>query len=544
MADEQTEVVETREIVTADLVVRDAEKREIEARIVPWNMVIQTSSGREMFARGAFSDTKAEDVVLRMSHQDPPAGRGLRIEDREDGAYMTFRVSKTQKGDEILTLASDGVTKGVSVGFETVIGGTEHRDIDSHRTAVYTRAALREVSTTWMPAYPQAQILAIREKEEDSPMAEGQPAETTTAVDLSAIQTQISTALESRDAKNAELYEKVLGEFEKINERERASIIVPSQGKAPEPKFYDWLEAALKLRTGEPMNQRELEVRELSDVLIADQAVPTFFLPQIQGFLAAKRAFLGTTDEVAAPDGVTSLQIPVVTDLPEAGVQSDEKTEVASNGLTIESATVNGVTVAGAVDISYQFIRRGPRTYFDLLRRAMLSALNASAEAEAIAALLNGISYGSGPTTVTPTAGEGDLDPEDLELGDSWINSMDVVGEEPDTLWVSPAAVKAFINAKDNGTNRPLYSTIVSDITAGAVRGSVQGLRFVPVPALADSGVDAIVGPSNFFAWAEDGVFELSADKPAILGRDLALATYMFFMPLAPAAFTTYELAS
>ena len=534
--------VEQRELVTDGIIVRDAEKREIEARIVPWNTVIVTSKGREMFAPGAFAGTDAGRVVLRMSHQDPPAGRGLSFEDRADGAYMSFRVSKTQKGDEILTLASDGVTQGVSVGFETVPGGTEYREVDGYQTDVYTRALLREVSTTWMPAYPQAQVLAIREKEEEPPMAEGTAAETTTAVDLSAI-TQITAGMQERDARFAELQEKVLASLEKIEERERSAIIVPSRGDRKEPQFDQWLEAALKMRVGEPLNQRELEERELSDVLLSDQSVPTFFRPQITGFLNQRRAFLATTDEVAAPDGVTSIQIPVVTDLPEAGVQSEEKTEVASNALNIQSATVNGVTVAGAVDVSYQFIRRGPRTYFDLLRRAMLSALNASAEAEAIAALLNGISYGTGPTTVTPTSG-GTIDPEDLNLGGSWINAMDVVGEEPDTLWASPAAVRGFIDAKDNGTNRPLYSTIVSDIVAGGVRGSVQGLRFVPVPALADSGVDAIVGPSNYFAWAEDGTFELSADKPAILGRDIALATYMFFMPLAPAAFTTYTLAS
>jgi hypothetical protein len=376
-------------------------------------------------------------------------------------------------------------------------------------------------------------------------MAEGQPAEDkTTAVDLSAIQSQITTAFESRDAKSTELTERMLDTLAKMEERDRASIVVPAQTSKPEPKFYQWLEAALKLRTGEPLNQRELEERELADVLLSDQSVPTFFRPEITGFLAARRAFLGTTDEVAAPDGVTSIQIPVVTDLPTAGVQSSEKSEVESNALNIQSATVNGVTVAGAVDISYQFIRRGPRTYFDLLRRAMLSALNASAEAEAIAALLNGISYGSGPTTVTPTAGAEPLDPENLNIGDSWLNAMDVVGEAPDTLWVSPAAVVQFIDAKDTGSNRPLYSQITSNIAAGAVQGSVSSLRFVPVPALADSGVDAIIGPSNQFAWAEDGVFELSADKPAILGRDLAIATYMFFMPLAPAAFTTYTLAS
>jgi HK97 family phage prohead protease len=536
--------IQTREVITGDLMVRDAEKREIEARIVPWNTIISTRDGPEMFSPGCFADTNPEDVVLRMSHQDPPAGRGLTIEDRPDGAYMSFRVSRTQKGDEILTLASDGVTRGVSVGFEKLLGGTDQRDIDGYRTSVYTRAMLREVSTTWMPAYPQAQILAVREKEE-APMAEGQPAEDkTTAVDLSAIQSQITTAFESRDAKSTELQERMLDTLAKMEERDRASIVVPAQTSKPEPKFYQWLEAALKLRTGEPLNQRELEERELADVLLSDQSVPTFFRPEITGFLAARRAFLGTTDEVAAPDGVTSIQIPVVTDLPTAGVQSSEKSEVESNALNIQSATVNGVTVAGAVDISYQFIRRGPRTYFDLLRRAMLSALNASAEAEAIAALLNGISYGSGPTTVTPTAGAEPLDPENLNIGDSWLNAMDVVGEAPDTLWVSPAAVVQFIDAKDTGSNRPLYSQITSNIAAGAVQGSVSSLRFVPVPALADSGVDAIIGPSNQFAWAEDGVFELSADKPAILGRDLAIATYMFFMPLAPAAFTTYTLAS
>jgi hypothetical protein len=394
-----------------------------------------------------------------------------------------------------------------------------------------------------MPAYPQAQVLAIREEEEES-MAEGPAAENTTAVDLSAISTQIAAGMETRDAKFAELQEKVLDRLEKLDERERSAIIVPSKGDRKEPQLDQWLQAALRYRVGEPLSQRELEERELSDVLLSDQAVPVFFRPQIEGFLQQRRRFLATTSEVAAPDDGTSIQIPIVTSVPEAGVQSEEKTEVASNPLNIQSATINGVTVAGAVDISYQFIRRGPRTYFDLLRRAMLSALNATAEAEAVAALLNGVSYGASPTTVTPTAGDGPIDPEALEIGDSWLNAMEVVGEEPDTLWVSPTAVKAFIDAKDNGTNRPLYSTIVSDITAGGVRGSVQGLRFVPVPALADSGVDAIIGPSNYFAWAEDGTFELSADKPAILGRDLALATYMFFMPLAPAAFTTYTLAS
>lgn len=536
MADEQSE---NRELPIDGIQVRDIEKREIEARIVPWNTVIQTSAGREMFSRGSFAETQAADVVLRMSHQDPPAGRGLSIEDREDGAYMAFRVSKTQKGDEILTLASDGVTKGVSVGFETVPGGTEYRNVDGHRTAVYTRALLREVSTTWMPAYAQAQVLAIREQEE-APVAES-PAEPTTAVDLSVISNQISEVLKARDEKSSELNEKVLDRLEKIEERERAQIQVPAKADAS-PKFYDWLEATLKQRAGEPLNTRQLEERELADVLLGDQYVPDAVRPEIVAFVNPRRPFLQSTAEVAAPESGAAISIPVMTQAPIADVQSEEKTEVASQALTIENALIPGITIAGAVDVSYQFIRRGPRTYFDLLRRALFAAYAAKAEAEGIAALLNGITIGTAPA-VTPNDG-GDIDPNNLTLGSAWENSMDVALVPPDTMWLSPAAMGAFIDAKADTTNVPLYSTITSQLSAGGQAGTVSGLRVVTVPALADSGVDAIVGPSELYAWAEDGTFELQADKPAVLGRDLALASIMFFMPLAPAAFTTFTLAS
>jgi HK97 family phage prohead protease len=539
-AEAEVEQTESRELPLDGIQVRDLEKREIEARIVPWNSVIQTSAGREMFARGAFSDTQAGDVVLRMSHQDPPAGRGLSIEDREDGAYMAFRVSKTQKGDEILTLASDGVTKGVSVGFETVPGGTEYRSVDGHRTAVYTRAVLREVSTTWMPAYQQAQVLAIREQEEETPVAEN-PAEQTTAVDLSVISNQIEAAFKARDEKSDETNEKILDRLEKMEERERSAIVVPHKADAA-PKFYSWLEAVLKTRAGEPLNSRQLEERELADVLLGDQYVPDAVRPEIVAFVNPRRPFLSSTNEVAAPESGAAISIPVMTQSPEADVQSEEKTEVASAALKIENALIPGITIAGAVDISMQFIRRGPRTYFDLLRRAMFAAYAAKAEAEGVAALLNGITVGSGPAT-TPQDG-GSIDPNDLTLGQAWENAMDVALTPPDTLWLSPAAMAAFIDAKANTTNAPLYAGITSSLNAGGQSGTVSGLRVVVVPALAGSGVDAIVGPSEQYAWAEDGTFELQADKPAILGRDIALAGTIFYMPLAPAAFTTFDLAS
>lgn len=533
--------MEARELETDGILVRDLEKREIEARIVPWDSVIQTSAGREMFARGAFKDAQAQNVVLRMFHQDPPAGKGIALEDRADGAYMVFRVSKTPKGDEVLTLASDGVTKGVSVGFEPVPGGTEYRNIDGQRTAVYTRAALREVSTTWNPAYPRAEVLAIREQDKKEHSVAETTAETTASVDTSALTTMISEALEKRDSQAMEVHEKVLDRLEKIEERHRADISVPANTEKRQPKFIDWLEGHLKRRAGEQLSTTFLQERELEDVLLGDQYVPDAVRGEVVAFISPRRPFLNSIPQVAFPTGSSAISIPVVTQVPEAGVQSEEKTEVASKALKIENALVQSKMIAGAVDVSYQFIRNGPSTYFDILRRAMFAAYAASAEGEAIADLLNGLTVGM--SNLDPQDG-GDIDPENLVLGEAWQNSMEVALVPPDTIWLSPAAMAAFIDAKADGSNAPLYSQITSSINAGGQSGTLSGLRVVTVPALADSGVDAIVGPSEQIVWAEDGTFEITQDKPAILGRDMALAGSLLTMPLAPEAFTTYTLAS
>ncbi len=84
--------------------------------------------------------------------------------------------------------------------------------------------------------------------------------------------------------------------------------------------------------------------------------------------------------------------------------------------------------------------------------------------------------------------------------------------------------------------------------------GNFLGLKLVWDPALdaltfdADPGAGVsnarvIVGPSRGFAWAEDGTFTLSVDVPGRLGRDVALAGFVAFLPVYPAAFTAYGIA-
>ncbi len=181
-----------------------------------------------------------------------------------------------------------------------------------------------------------------------------------------------------------------------------------------------------------------------------------------------------------------------------------------------------------------QLLRRSSPSFLTLYLELLAEALSGNAEAEAINALLtSGINGGGG------------LDPENLMLGAAWEAGA-AVHKTPTTIWLSSAAVGAFIDAKSGaGTNIPLYSTIQAGFSVpGGPGGVIQGLRPVHVPALDATDTDVIVGPSTGFAWTEDGSFTLQVDVPSKLGRDVALASIFWFMPLYPSAFTGYSIGS
>ena len=90
--------------------------------------------GPERFRRGAFRGTQArrrhargDRAARRRSRAyGSPAAR-VELEDRDDGAYGTFRVSRTRDGDELLELARDGAYRAASAVFEPIPEATQRR---------------------------------------------------------------------------------------------------------------------------------------------------------------------------------------------------------------------------------------------------------------------------------------------------------------------------------------------------------------------------------------------------------------------------------
>ncbi len=533
MADEDELV--TTSLDQTDIVVRSVELREIEARIVPWNEVVDSPIGLEMFLPGSFGHVDPRKVVLRLEHQDPAAGRGLTLEERADGAYMVFRVSKTPRGDEILTLASDGVTSHVSVGYHPTKTESELQVRAGRRLTAHRKVDLREVSTTWKPYYEHAAVVSVRsvpEKEAivaetavaaaSEPPEPAAPAVVVQSVDLSAIQRSFDAFAEKMDER-----------VHKIEERSRQDIVIPQpQQMKPDLHPGHWLQAVLKILTGERVP--ELQTRALADLVTVDNAgvVPEAFSTELIGIIDPRRPFLNSTRRIPTPDSGMTLNMPVLTTRPTTGVQTNEKDDITSSTTSITSTGFDAITIAGGGDISLQLLKRSSPSYLNLYLELLAEALAKNAETEAITALL-----GAGVST-----GTGTLDPEGLLIGESWTNGQ-AVGVPPDTIWLSSDAVAKFIDAKNDGTNSPLYGSIAGSfsVSGGVGGGGILGLRPVYVPALDGSGSDVVIGPSRGFAWAEDGAFTLQVDVPAKAGRDVALVVIDWFAPLYPAAFTEYS---
>lgn len=529
-----------------EIEVRSESRREIAMRLVPWDVIAETPVGPEMWARGSLAHVDPAKVVLRSEHENPPAGRGISIDERDDGAYMTFRVSRTAKGDEILALAADGVTRGVSVGYWQPTSVIEMQSRGGRRARVVKRADLREVSTTWLPTWQQSAVLAVRSQQAE----EGDPVAETTAPPAPDIAAQLTSALDGfaqrsteqfqqTSAANAEIIERLTGRLDAIEERSRReAIIVPGRsGEIKKATIAEWMSVATRTLAGTNVSQRELQERALEDIVTGENPglVPDAFVNELIGKIDEGRPFLNSTRRITAPATGMSLTVPVLTQRPTAAVQANEKTEIESTALKAGVRSFDGVTIAGGADVSIQMLRRADPSFSDLLISELQEAYARNADSQALATLFNA------PTT----PGTANIDPEDLEIGEAWTNSLQNSGRAPDTIWLSAAGVAAFIDAKNDGTNAPLYFNLNANFTVGGgPGGAVSALRPVYVPGLDGTGVDVMIGPSGGFVWAEDGTFTLQSDNPTLAGRDIAIVGILFFVPRYPAAFTTYDLGS
>ena len=550
--------------VDSEVTVRNLAKREVDVRLAPFDVVINTIGGPEVITRGAFAGMAPDSMLLMgLEHevhigigQDGrpipvrrPMGRSMAVEEREDGGYATFRVAKTAAGDEFLALAEEKVVRGISIEMgKNMRTRSEMRN--SRRTTVVEWADARAASPTYQPAYAEANVLAVRSQEEDAPVADdkapanGAPAEEKpeTPVQLpvqARAEFDPSEALSNLQSGLNKITD-VFGEkLERLEERARMSFDIPGmEAEKPQVSFGEWAQVALKIISGERIPDQQY--RATQDFITTDNAgvVPDTYSDRLIGVIDPARPFMATTERIPTPDTGMGLIVPKITQRPTVAEQMTEKALLSSQKSIISTESFEVHTYGGVGDISLQLLKRSSPSFLELYLRLLAEAYAIETEEAAVASLITAINDG-GPEPATA------LDPEALNLGTAFQNSFDAVRRPPDTIWLSSEAVGGFIDAKASGTNAPLYSNLSANFTAaGGVGGTISGLRAVHVPALDAKGSYAIVGPSNGFAWAEDGTYTLQVDVPSKAGRDVALVGMVWHVPWYPEAFSLFNVAS
>jgi Escherichia/Staphylococcus phage prohead protease len=161
-------MIHTRTHTTTLALRDDGDGRTLVGALLPWGVEAQVvDRGRlvvDTFQRGALEGTDPNRVPLTATHPRDagtlPIGVTLEIDDRQDAAYGSWRVSDTHLGNEVLALARDGVPLGLSVGFAEVPGGSRW-SADQQRVT-RTRAALDHVAVVRVPAYAGAGVVGVR----------------------------------------------------------------------------------------------------------------------------------------------------------------------------------------------------------------------------------------------------------------------------------------------------------------------------------------------------------------------------------------------
>jgi phage head maturation protease len=507
----------------APILVRSESERLIDVRVVPWGVVGRTREGPERMRRGAFRGTRPEDVALEAigpHGMDPGvrlAGRAVALEDREDGQYATFRVSRTVAGDELLALTGDRVYRAASAVFEPITS----RQVDG----VIERQAARlvRVGIVEQGAYQGAEVLAVRSLEDRTmptmtheteptpepipPEPEPEPTPPGTGVRI------LSRAYADPDALE-DLRRDMLGRFTALEARGAPMLPHPL---ARFGSFGAYADAAYADADAAP-----LLARALADQLTTDNpgVIPPSWATEVAGILARPRpaiqalggpASLGDTGmELDWPYLDPALNLDTV-----VAKQTAEKTQIASVKVKILKGSQPIDTYAGGSDVSYQLIRRSRPSYREAYLRILAIAYARATEA-AFEAQLLAVAGSSLVLTATATA---DQVRAFLFAASSLVE--DATGAPATVDLVSPAEFGRLGGLA--GLYPPAYGTsnIPGTAQASTLAINVSGLPIIRAPFL--TGNTHIVTNSEGARWHEDGPFPISAEDVAKLGQNIAI---------------------
>jgi HK97 family phage prohead protease/HK97 family phage major capsid protein len=333
---------------STDIIAANSSKRELTGVIVPFGQVGHTNMGDVVFQQGSLKI--GEGIKLFTEHDmTRPIGKLSRYEEDDKGIVGTFKIARTNAGDDALAEAQEGLRTGFSVGAM----------IDDYVTkgeqVIVNEATLREVSHVTFPAFGEyAQITEVAASADIS-----QPTESEETI----VSNEVTPEVVEEVA--AEVVATPAVEAQERNMRP-AIFTAP---RSPIVSKGSYLEHSLRAALG---NEESRQYVMAADTTTNNAGfIPT---PQatevINGISNADRGLIDAISKGTLPTSGMTFEIPKITTAPTVA-QADEAAALSETDTASSFVSVAVKKFGGQQTFSVELLDRSSPVFFDELVRQM-----------------------------------------------------------------------------------------------------------------------------------------------------------------------------
>ena len=498
------------------------ERREISGKIVPMGTgeIGSTNLGQYTFAANSIEIADPSKIRLLSQHNlQKPIGKMISAEQKADGIYAVFRLSRSTAGSDALIMAQEGLVTGLSIGAE-ILASKPSKD----GYTVVSSARLKEVSLVTVPAFASAEILEIAAEEvipvEENPQTESETVVEDTTVEAAPVEAAAVEA--ARPTVTAMYY---------TNPRLNLNITAGEYAKAQ-----------LNASRGDADARELMAALQVATVAENTGMVPPTYLKDVIGIIDSSRPFIDSIERAALPASGMKIFTPKL------GTQASvdltaEGAEFASSDTTVTFQEDSVVKFAGAGKLDLELVDRSDPSFLDLYLRELAASYAQKTDAYASKIAADG-SADSSSTTIYKA------------IAKSIADSYAIMRQTPNNLLVATSGgnddvdFAGLLGAVDT-TGRPLYAAAAPQnanglITQGSTNGTVAGLNLVVDPNYA-GGTSAIkvglVYPTMAMRFHESGTLQIRANVVANGQLEIGIYGYVAVVNRYPTAFRAVQVA-
>ena len=498
------------------------ERREISGKIVPMGTgeIGRTNLGEYAFAANSIQIADPSKIRLLSQHNmQKPIGKMISAEERKDGIYAVFRLSKSTAGSDALIMAQEGLVTGLSIGAE-ILASQPSKD----GYTVVSSARLKEVSLVTVPAFASAQVLEIAAEEvipaEENPQTESETVVEDTTVEAAPVEAAAVEA--ARPTVTAMYY---------TNPRLNLNITAGEYAKAQ-----------LNASRGDADARELMAALQVATVAENTGMVPPTYLKDVIGIIDSSRPFIDSIERAALPASGMKIFTPKLGTQAQVALTA-EGAEFGSTDTTVTFQEDDVVKFAGAGVLDLELVDRSDPSFLDLYLRELAASYAQKTDAYASKIAADGSSDSSSSTIYKAIA-------------KSIADSFGVMRQTPNNLLVATSGgndnvdFAGLLGEVDN-TGRPIYAAAAPMnanglITQGSTNGTIAGLNLVVDPNYAGGTAGVKVGlvyPTMAMRFHESGTLQIRANVVANGQLEIGIYGYVAVVNRYPTAFRAVQVA-